>query len=353
MKQSFLSLRAFLFTALLVVHAAAAPFPGAEWTIAARPEDAGFSGAKLAEARAYSKQIKSAAVMIVHDGVVVDQWGDVTRKLKSHSLRKSFMAFLYGKPVREGLINLDATMADLGIDDVLGLSDEEKKATVRDCLKARSGVYHPANYESKRMQGLKPARHSQKAGVHWYYNNWDFNVLGTIYENATRCGVYDAIENEIARPIGMQDFTAKDGDYVTGPHSMHRAYPFRISARDLARFGLLALHRGTWNGRQVIDPDWVDECVRYHSDAALYSTSGYGYLWWVARDFNKHPHLPHTRIPEGSFSARGAGGHHLLVIPAYNLIIVHRMNTNRSTNTGVGANEFGRLVELILAARLN
>lgn len=336
---------------LAVVAAAAATFPGKSWTVAARPEDHGFSADKLAAARAYADTLQTDSVMLVHDGVVVTQWGDVTRKLNTHSIRKSFLATLYGRPVRAGLINLDATLGDLGIDDIEGLSDEEKRATVRDCLKSRSCVYHPALYESANMKKLKPARHSVRAGTHWYYNNWDFNVAGTLYEKLAGRGIFDAIHDEIAAPIGMEDYTPADGQYVSGTESSHRAYPFRVTARDLARFGLLMLHRGAWDGRQIIDPAWVDESTRYHSDAALYSTDGYGYMWWVARDHNKHPHLPGARIPEGSFSARGAGGHHVLIIPAWNLVIVHRVDTDINGRSVTSA-DFGRLVQLLLDARL-
>jgi CubicO group peptidase (beta-lactamase class C family) len=288
--------------------------------------------------------------MVIHDGVVVSQWGAVAKKFNTHSMRKSFLSALYGEPVRSGAIRLDATMADLGIDDVSGLSVEEKKATVRDCLKARSGIYHPALYETSHMKSLKPPRHSERAGTHWYYNNWDFNVAGTIYERATGRKIFEAIEAEIARPIGMEDYSAADGTYERGADSTHPAYPFRVTARDLARFGLLMLNRGAWEGRQVIDAAWVEESTRFHSDATLYSADGYGYMWWVARDHNKFPHLPGVTLPEGTFSARGAGGHFVLVIPSFRLVIVHRVDTY-VRGQEVSDRKFGQLVKLILDAR--
>ncbi|MBL9189579.1 MAG: serine hydrolase [Opitutaceae bacterium] len=342
-------LAGLVFCVVLTVSAFAA-FPGKSWDIAARPEDHGFSAVKLALARDYAGTIKTAAVMVVHDGIVVTQWGEVDRKFNTHSIRKSFLATLYGRPVRAGTINLEATLADLGLDDTPPLTADEKRATVRDCLKSRSGIYHDALYESASMKKLKPARHTARAGTHWYYNNYDFNIAGTIYEKLTGRGIFDAIHNEIAQPIGMEDYTPADGKYVTGPESIHRAYPFRVTARDLARFGLLMLRRGEWEGKRLVAADWVDESTRYHSDATLYSTDGYGYMWWVARDHNKFPHLPGVKLPEGTYSARGAGGHYVLIIPAHDLVIVHRVNTDIS-GTSVSAAEFGRLVNLLLAAR--
>jgi len=56
---------------------------------------------------------------------------------------------------------------------------------VRMLLEARSGVYHAALYETPAMAKQRPARGSHEPGTFWYYNNWDFNALGTIYEHAT------------------------------------------------------------------------------------------------------------------------------------------------------------------------
>jgi len=319
------------------------------WPIAPRPEKLGYDPAKLAEARAYAEGINTAAVVVVVDGQILCEWGDVDKKFNTHSMRKSFLSALYGRYVRDGVIDLDLTLAEAGIDDNPPLTEEEKKATIRDCLKARSAVYHPALYESASMKRRKPSRHTMKAGTHWYYNNWDFNVLATLFEKYTGRKVFEAIEEDIAGPIGMQDFSAEDGTYITGDDSIHPAYPFRITARDLARFGLLMLNEGQWNGREIIPRDWVRQSTRYHSDAALYGSDGYGYMWWVARDHNKYPHLPNVTLPEGGYSARGAGGHYLLILPTHNMVIVHRVNTDIKGNA-VAKTEFGALLNLILEA---
>lgn len=60
-----------------------------------------------------------------------------------------------------------------------------------------------------------------------------------------------AFDREIAQPIGMQDFSPTDGEYVAGAASIHAACPFRMSVRDLARFGLLYLGRGRWRDREI------------------------------------------------------------------------------------------------------
>src|SRR6266852_323247 len=303
--------------------------PGKHWTQAAKPEDRGWSSDGLAAAKAYADSLDTAAVVIVDDGIIVSQWGATATKFNVHSIRKSFLSALYGLAVAKGQINLNATLDQLGIDDnEPSLTPEEKQARVIDLLKARSGIYHAASYETPAMKAEKPVRGSHPPRSFWFYNNWDFNALGTIYENLTHDTVYHAFETQIARRIGMEDYDFAEQKYVTGPDSIHRAYPFRMSARDMARFGLLFLRGGTWKATKVVPARWVRESTTAYSVAdgnARDHYSGYGYLWWVAANGN---HYPKVDVPDGSFSAWGAGGHFIAIVPAFNLVVVHQVNTD-------------------------
>ena len=321
-------------------------YPATNWERLAAPEKAGWSAEKLQPARDYAKSIETAGVMIVVGGRVLDEWGETATKFNVHSIRKSYLSALYGVHVAEGRIDLAKTMADLGIDDnEPSLTPTEKQATVRMLLQARSGIYHPALYETESMKKARPARFSHEPGTFWYYNNWDFNALGIIFERHVKNSLFREFQERIAAPIGMQDYSLDDMTYVTGPDSVYAAYPFRMTARDMARFGLLFLRSGAWNGRQIIPAAWVRESTTAYSDAG--ASGGYGYLWWIAVNGR---HLPGVNLPDGSYSARGAGGHYILVVPAYDLIVVHRVNTDISGNAVDGA-QFGQLVRLILAAR--
>ncbi len=312
---------ATLFAVLLSVGSAAAAdrFPGPEWDHIA-PADAGWYEAGLAEARDWSATLQSTAVMVIQHGAIVAEWGDTVKRTELASVRKSFLSALVGIAVVKHQISLDSTLAELDIDDnPPGLTAVEKQATVRMLLQARSGIYHPALYETARMAAGRPARGSHEPGTFWYYNNWDFNALGTIYERAANIGIYDALDQQIARPIGMQDYRPADGTYFYGRDSIHRAYPIRMSARDLARFALLYLHDGNWAGNQIVPADWVHESTQPWSLSE--KGSGYGYLWWTARPASS-PGL----LPPGSFFAAGAGGQYAFVLPVYDLIIVHRVD---------------------------
>jgi hypothetical protein len=203
-------------------------------------------------------------------------------------VRKSLLSALIGNAVERKEIDLSQTIGALGIDyNEPSLTAEEKSATVRDLLQARSGVYHAALYETRAAAALRPARHSHMPGTFRYYNNWDFNTLGTIYERAVRSSIFDAFEREIARPIGMQDYQPGDGAYATGAASIYPAYPIRMSARDLARFALLYLNKGPWRDGQIVPAAWVDESTRPYSHSMVSRMVMFQPLMRAVHDFQR------------------------------------------------------------------
>jgi hypothetical protein len=150
----------------------------------------------------------------------------------------------------------------------------------------------------------------------WYYNNWDFNVLCTILEQETGTDIFEDFKKRIADPIGMEDFRLIDGyHHLEAENSTHPAYPFRMSARDMARFGLLLLRDGKWDGEQLISEAWIEESTTSYSDAG--DRGGYGYLWWISGEFKSL----------GMYSALGVGTQMISVLPKANLVIVQRVDT--------------------------
>ncbi len=325
-------------------------YPEQTWEKIMTPEDVGYSLKELEAVKEFAdKKLKTAAVVIVIDGKILFEWGEIEKEFKVHSIRKSFMSALYGIYVKSNVIDLSETMEDLGIDDIPPLNEQEKTATVRHCLQARSGIYHDAAAEAQSMRLLKPERNTYKPGEYWCYNNWDFNVLYTVFEQKTGKKFFEALVNDVAIPIQMEDFNYDDGKLEYEDVSVHPAYHFRMSARDMARFGLLMLRKGYWKGKQVIPKAWVEQITRYHSDASLYGTDGYGYMWWVVKEGNKFPHFPFVRLKDGSYSARGAYGQYIIVIPEYDMVIVHRVDSFEEGNL-VSDNGMGLLVKKILDA---
>jgi len=336
-------MRRFACVLLLCACSGAQPgavYPGRHWE-AAEPAKFGWSAAKLEEARAYLATLPPASVLVVDRGRLIAQWSDPGKRVKISSVRKSFLSALYGIYVQEGRIDLDKTLAELGIDDDPPLTASEKKATVRMLLQSRSGVYHGYAAGTPAMRAVRPARGSHAPGSFWYYNNWDFNVLGTIFEKQTGTGIAVALRDRIAQPIGMEDYRVEDLYYVETPpdasesaRSIHRAYPIRLSARDMARFGYLFLRNGNWNGKQVVSREWVRESTKAHakvgkdrfteaSPSNPWNGQGYGYCWWVDG----------FGLPVKSYSARGAMAKFIVVIPERDLVFVYQNHAEEPDDT--------------------
>lgn len=314
-------------------------YPDSVWLISATPELMGWNSKKLHLARQYSESIGSAAVIIIENGVVVSCWGDVSFRYKCHSIRKSLLNALYGIHVDNSNININKTLGELEIDDIKpSLTTTEKKAKISDLLKSRSGVYHQSAYETKSMRDNRPARGSHYPGTFWYYNNWDFNTLLTIFEQETKQKIFDEFKNKIATPLQFEHFDLNDTAYYYEDNkSIHPAYLFRMSSVDMARFGLLYLRSGLWQDKRILSERWLQESTTNYSNFGTNKfVTGFGYLWWIGRD---------------SFQASGNGGHRMVIIPQKNLIIVHRVDTEKAYYTKVNLKKFNKLFHLILAAR--
>ncbi|TCQ15728.1 serine hydrolase domain-containing protein [Rhizobium sp. PP-CC-3G-465] len=304
------------------------------------PASEGWSIDGLKAAQAYATSLKPTAIMVVQDGKVIASWGDVSRKVNVASVRKSLLSALYGIAVAERRIDLGSTLADLGIDDKRpALTATEKQATIRDLLMARSGVYHVAAYETADIRQKRPERGSHVPGSFWFYNNWDFNTLGTIYRRQTGEDIFQSFAKRIAAPIGMEDFSARDGSYSLDKSSVHPAYPFTMSARDLARFGQLFLNGGQWEGRHVIPNAWVRESTTALSQPSDHN-SGYGYMWWTLRT---------DQWGQGGAFNAGYGGQVVAYVPEKRLVIVQTVDPAQNRR-GIEMRDFFKLMRKIAAA---
>ena len=319
-------------------------WPNGGWERVA-PEDAGFSSDALDRLHEYVGRISTSAVMAVVGGRVVFEHGPVDSLSYLASVRKSILAMLYGNYVADGTIDLDLTLEEMGMDDVQGLLPIEKRARVYDLITARSGIYHPASNPGDNLADAPP-RGSQEPGSYFLYSNWDFNAAGAVFEQLTGRNIYDALETDLAEPLGFQDWNRaihrKSGDTS---RSRNLAYHMVLSTRDMARIGYLMLRDGDWNGRQVIPADWAREIrsivtplEEMNPESMRYSTFGYGYMWWVWDG----PNVPEAF--EGAYTGRGAYGQYITIIPRLDMVVAHK--TVPTDQTGWG-DYFGILTRLV------
>lgn len=312
--------------------------PGEEWQRYQDVTEAGFDAASLDAARASWEALPSSAFMVVADGAVVAAWGDMERRFMGHSVRKSFLSGLYGIYYDRGELELNKRLSDLGIDDYPGpLLATEREARILDLLKARSGVFHPAAYAGR--TDSRP-RGSEGPGRYFAYNNWDFNTLAFILRQETGAEVFTAFDEHFGRPLGMEDWRVSDGYYhYELDKSRYPAYPFRMSTRDAARFGLLFSREGLWGDTRILSRNWVRRSTAEYSIDD--DVRGYGFMWWTYREprFQRH----------GMYSAIGVGNQMIAVLPDIDLVIVNRADTFHGERTPLRG--LLDLVEQVLVAR--
>ncbi|NVD97471.1 serine hydrolase [Massilia sp. BJB1822] len=325
--------------------------PGLHWPAMAVASPACQAG--LAQVRSEVAMLPTTSLMAVRDGEVFFSYGAVDRANQVYSVRKSVLAMMYGPPVAAGTISLDSSLASLDIDDVGGLLPLERSAKVGDLLAARSGVYHVAANPGDDAEAAPP-RGSQRPGAYFLYNNWDFNVAGTVYEQLTRRDIYQSFASDLAQPLQFEDFTLEQQRRNGDPkRSRHLAYHFHLSTRDMARLGQLMLQEGRWNGRQLLPANWLTRIATpltraadMHPPSAARRQLDYGLMWWI-------PALPTGSPLAGAYMAWGYYGQFILVVPKQRMVISHQRVVTAAEGSAprkVSPAEFLRIANMLVQA---
>jgi len=308
-------------------------YPGKNWS---RNENPSLSGWEDSERSKFNRYLVDSTnitgLVIIHKGQEVFEYGDVEENSYIASCRKSVLALLFGKYVENGAIDLDKTLGELKINDVTELLPIEKKATIRDLISARSGVYLSGSNGGD-FRRYAPDRGSVNPGTHWLYNNWDFNAAGYIFEQETKRNIYDEVASQLAIPLQMQDWDKslqmKNGDYDV---SMFPAYHMWFSTRDMARIGLLMHRNGKWQDKQLIPEKWIHELIKQRTSYLEAQNSvpllkndgmdlGYGYMWWLIENTNDY------RL-KNAYSAQGALGQNITVYPEIDVVLAFKTKSD-------------------------
>lgn len=255
----------------------------------------------------------SDALVVVHDGqLLVDEtFGTDREPLETMSMTKSIAALAIGFLMREGRItSLDVPLARFfpGAPDW----DEPPRSTItlRHLLTHSTGLAAEAHtglvYQAPDVVRLALlADVVGQPGVDFVYNNQATNLLAGVVEAAAGEPLHDYLAARLFAPLGITEW-AWTKDPLGHAHGMSG---LALTALDLARIGQLMLDRGTWDGRALLDPAWVDEATQGGRDPFPFI----GLLWW---------RVPRDALPTLGFEARGFLGQALLVLPAQRLIVV-------------------------------
>jgi CubicO group peptidase (beta-lactamase class C family)/glucose/arabinose dehydrogenase len=306
--------------ALLAVAAARAQtvFPNADWQVV-KPETQQMSPDVLQKVGQWLKDNGSKTGMVVRHGRIVGEWyfdeATPTTRYLVYSTTKSFASTAAGLAVGAGKLKLDSTVGEFFPD---ASPPSKRDITVRQLLSMTSGAHNDNGILQRKdlfsyVLGELPMDHAP--GEKWDYNNAGLSLLGPVVHKATGQKIDELLDEKIFREIGIQrdDWTWEDRDGMPLPYS-----GLHITARALARFGLLALNKGQWRGTKLISSSWMSEAT--HASQSL--NPRYGYLWWN----NSTGAWP--GVPADAFAALGRFDNDMLMVPSLDMIVIRQVGND-------------------------
>ena len=157
---------------------------------------------------------------------------------------------------------------------------------------------------------------SHEPGEKWIYNGGCTMLLSDILKNATGTDVVDYARNYLLDPIGMENWNWS----VINKNVTNAVSGLGMSRRDMARFGVLYLNGGRWQGNQIVPEDWVTKSTSVQVlGKGDYFPYAYGYQWWRLQD--QEPTVAMLAVND-AFFALGFGGQFIFIVPHLNLVVV-------------------------------
>jgi CubicO group peptidase (beta-lactamase class C family) len=374
-------MRKFIITFALL--SAAAPLFGQQSYYPARdhweqrpPAQLGFDARRLSDAVAYAKTLEHpqstdsagiAAVfideapyntvigpwvekrgrnsgLVIRGGYIAAEWGDTRKVDMTFSATKSYLSTVAGLAFDAGMIRsvLDTVAHDVPIPEFT-TNQHNARITWHQLLNQTSEwqgeLWGKPDWADrfKAQQGKRPVK---APGSTWTYNDVRVNVLALALLHVWRRPLPDVLREKIMDPIGASStwrwhgyhnsFTDVGGSRMQSVSGGgHWGGGMQISARDHARFGLLFLRGGNWNGKQLISEHWIALAT-----APTDVNPEYGYLWWLNTNRQRIKSAPAT-----AFAAAGAGGNYVYVDREHDVVIVLRWTR-----------DYASVIERILAA---
>ncbi len=274
----------------------------------------------LPEAPRYTR-----GVVVVHKGQIVGEGYapgfDMTTPQLSWSMAKSFTNALIGILVRDGKIDINDRAPVAEWDDT---EDPRYAITTDDLLRMSSGLDWVENYSTpsgatNMLFKDRSMAHTaasvdlaHEPGTEWYYSSGTSNILSNIVKDITGDEAYWAFPyEELFHKIGISTATFEpdaSGTFVGSSYLW-------MSPRDYARFGLLYLNDGVWEGERILPEGWVE----YSSSPAPAAPNGiYGAQFW-RNGFNS---FRYPDLPDDAYLANGYEGQRIMIVPSEDLVVV-------------------------------
>ncbi|HAX15181.1 MAG TPA: serine hydrolase [Leeuwenhoekiella sp.] len=294
------------------------PLSGTEWATS-DPTDLGWNTAKMAELESFLTATHTEAFLILHNGKIAYEayfnGKTATDVFPWNSAGKTLTAFTVGIAAQQNLLDLnDKTTAYLGRGWTSMSAEQEDAILIKNQLTMTSGgdftAENTACYDPECLQ-FKTAPDTE-----WYYYNAYYTLLQPVLDAATSNGFESFFENELKTQIGL------DGRWV----SLGYNNVYFSTARSMARFGLLNLSQGNWDGNQLLNSAYYKAMTTTSQEL----NPAYGYLWWLnGKARYKLPGSTQTfsgklipNAPVDLIAGLGANDKKLYVIPSKKMVII-------------------------------
>ena len=277
--------------------------------------------------------IQLSLKFIIHKGDIIHERYapgiDRMTRTRTWSTAKSIAATLFGMLVDEGRMELDAPLGFEWLPNVISPETDPRNAiTLRHVLNMSSGLFPIDSFGleystgsglsywagASSLNGARKRGLVREPGTFWDYENYD--TLLAVYAMKQALGddqtYLEFPRKALLDKIGMRNtYLSVDrfGDFILSS----QVY---TSARDLARFGLLYLQDGVWDGERLLSHEWID-FVRTPAPSTANRGNHYGGQWWLVPD-NRND------VPKDAYSTAGNRGQYVIVVPTHDLVIVRR-----------------------------
>lgn len=239
-------------------------------------------------------------------------------KAQLYSLSKSFTSTAIGMLVDDGIISVEDRVVDIFKDKCPEtISENLSKMKIKHLLSMNTGHEEcqlPNIINSSDLVKEFLARDVPRCpGTHFAYNSAASFMLSAIVTEYTNMSMFDFLNKRLFKPLGIKNALWDDYNGISqGGIGLH------LNVDDIAKFGIMYLNKGVYNGERLLSEEWIDEATRSHSDnhdnGPLDWSSGYGYQIWINEK-------------EG-FRGDGAFGQLCVVLPETNAVIAITAQTD-------------------------
>ena len=317
-------------------------FPTDAWQVA-KPETQSMSAEGLEKVGAWLKANGSKTGLVVRHGRIVGEWYFDEAKQDSkylvYSTSKSFASTAAGLAIADGELKLDTKVGDLFPD---ASPPSKRDITVRQLLTMTSGAHNDNALLTRNdlfQYVINELPMDYASGEKWEYNNTGLSILAPMLQKATGKSVPEILEEQVFSKIGIprDDWSWDERGGTPLPYS-----GLHITARSLARFGLLFLNKGQWRGQKIVSSTWVAEATHSMTNSTPEAESKrYGYLWWN----NSAEAWP--AVPKDAYAAMGKFSNDMLIVPSLDMIVIRQVGDDSAANRQI---KIGELFALAVAA---